>query len=195
MTAQTWIFGYGSLIWDPGFAPAEIRPAVLMGWRRSFCMRSVRFRGTPEAPGLVLALDAEDGARCPGLALRLPEAGGAEILAEIRARELVTDAYLERRLRVTCAEGTEIEAIAYVIDRAGPQYCTLDDEEQARIIATANGVRGPNRDYLWNTATHLHGLGISDPALDRLAQRVRELAAGGLAPAAPPHIVCREHKT
>lgn len=177
MSGALWIFGYGSLIWDPGFTPAETRAARLAGWRRSFCMTSVCFRGTPEAPGLVLALDAAAGESCAGLALRVAEAEAEEVLAALRARELVTNAYLERRLPVTCAGGEVIEALAYVIDPAGPQYCRHTPEEQAQIIARASGARGANRDYLWNTAHHLHTLGLPDPDLDRLAARVRWLTA------------------
>jgi len=176
MTETLWIFGYGSLIWDPGFAPAETRRARLDGWARSFCMRSIHFRGTAAAPGLVLALDAAEGASCTGLALRVPEDEAGEILAAIRARELISDAYLERRLTVTCEQGEQVSVLAYVIDRAGPQYCALSPEEQARIIARAQGARGPNRDYLWNTAQHLRALGIPDPELEALAARVRDLA-------------------
>lgn len=175
MDRPLWIFGYGSLIWDPGFAPAEVRRATLTGWRRTFCMRSIHFRGTPEAPGLVLALDAAPGAECAGLALRVDDAEAAPVLAAIRARELVSDAYLERLVELRCERGETIAAIAYVIDPDGPQYCTLDPEEQARIIAGATGARGPNRDYLWNTADHLGTLGLADAGLDALAARVRDL--------------------
>ena len=177
MPEALWIFGYGSLIWDPGFTPAEACPARLDGWHRSFCMHSIHFRGTPAAPGLVLALDAAAGAQCRGLALRAPEAEAARILAEIRARELVTDAYLERALPVTLSDGRQVTAIAYVIDRAGPQYCRLDFEAQAQTIARAHGARGPNRDYLFNTAAHLADLGLADPDLEALAARVRVLLA------------------
>lgn len=180
MTRPLWIFGYGSLIWDPGFTPVETRRAVLSGWRRSFCMRSIHFRGTSEAPGLVLALDAARGASCAGVAFRVADHEAEPVLAEIRARELISDAYLERRLLLTCEKGAEIEAIGYVIDRDGPQYCALGTEEQARIIAGATGARGPNRDYLWNTARGLADLGIADPDLDALSARVRELTSGGL---------------
>ncbi|AOZ68774.1 gamma-glutamylcyclotransferase [Rhodobacter xanthinilyticus] len=176
MSDALWIFGYGSLIWDPGFAPAEVRRAVAIGWQRSFCMRSIHFRGTAEAPGLVLALDAAPGARCAGLAFRVAPAEAERVLAETRARELISYAYLERRLELSCESGETISAISYVIDRAGPQYCQLDAEEQARIIASAAGTRGPNRDYLFNTANHLRELGLPDAALEALAARVAALA-------------------
>jgi len=177
MPQALWIFGYGSLLWDPGFTPAEAVAARLSGWHRSFCMRSIHFRGTPETPGLVLALDAAPQAQCLGLALRVAEAETAQVLAEIRARELISDAYLEKRLAVALADGRSVEAITYVIDPDGPQYCAIPFEEQAQIIATATGARGPNRDYLFNTAAHLAELGLADPDLDALATRVRALTA------------------
>lgn len=172
MPEALWIFGYGSLIWDPGFTPAEAVAAKLTGWHRSFCMRSIHFRGTPEAPGLVLALDAAPGACCHGLAMRVAACEAGPVLAQLRARELVSDAYLERRLSLSLADGRTVEAITYVIDRAGPQYCRIGLAEQAQIIATAVGARGPNRDYLFNTAAHLAALGLQDAELDSLATQV-----------------------
>ncbi len=110
---------------------------------------------------------------------RLPRGGrrGAQTLAALRERELVSSAYLERWLPVETAEGA-LTALAYVIDPAHDQYCAgLSLEDQALIIARASGGRGANRDYLWSTVDHLHALGIADPDLDCLADRVRALAA------------------
>jgi cation transport protein ChaC len=167
-----WVFGYGSLIWNPGFEVAERRLARLEGWRRSFCMRSIHHRGTVEAPGLVLALDACPGAACAGVALRVAPGAEAATLAALRDRELVSSAYLERRLEVE-VEGGTVAALTYVIDPAHPQYSGgLDLEEQAAIIARAAGGRGANRDYLLATAAHLAALGIPDPDLDDLVARV-----------------------
>ena len=96
-------------------------------------------------------------------------------LAALRERELISAAYLEVTLPLATAEGP-IEALAYVIDPHHAQYCGgMSLEEQAQIIARASGGRGPNRDYLWSTAAHLAELGISDPDLDWLANRVRSL--------------------
>jgi cation transport protein ChaC len=170
-----WVFGYGSLLWNPGFAVAETRHARLAGYARRFCMRSIHHRGTPERPGLVLALDAEDGALCEGLALRAEPGTEDATLAYLRERELISSAYLERRLGVTLDCGTGIEAVAYVIDPAHEQYCTLELEEQAQIIARAVGGRGPNPEYLFNTAAHLAELGIPDAELDWLVDRVQGL--------------------
>lgn len=176
-TGETWVFGYGSLIWDPGFQPAEAVPALLEGWARSFCMRSIHFRGTAEAPGLVLALDAAPGASCAGLALRIAPPEVEAVLAALRARELISNAYLERRLPLRLHDGRQVQAIAYVIDREGPQYCQLGPAEQAAIIARAEGARGTNRDYLLHTVAHLAALGLADPALAALVSRVRALSA------------------
>ncbi len=174
MHASLWVFGYGSLIWDPGFPVAERRIATLTGWHRSFCMRSIHHRGTVDQPGLVLALDQSEGASCTGLAFRVEPGQEAATLFALRERELISSAYLERRLPVATDLGP-LDALAFVIDPDHAQYCHLDREEQARIIAGASGGRGPNRDYLWSTTAHLAELGIADPDLDWLATRVREL--------------------
>lgn len=171
-----WVFGYGSLIWDPGFPVAEAHVARLSGWHRSFCMRSIHHRGTPESPGLVLALDRAAGAHCDGLAFRVTPGAEAATLAALRERELVSSAYLEDRLSVALGRGDRVEALTYVIDPDHVQYCGgLALEEQAAIIARAIGGRGANRDYLFATAAHLAELGIADADLEWLAARVRAL--------------------
>lgn len=171
-----WVFGYGSLIWHPGFPVAERQVARLTGWHRSFCMRSIHHRGTVTAPGLVLALDAADGASCDGVAFRVEPGAEAETLAALRERELISSAYLERTLPVTLSGGGQVQALAYVIDPDHVQYCGgLALEEQAQIIAQATGGRGANRDYLFSTASHLADLGIADADLEWLAARVRAL--------------------
>jgi glutathione-specific gamma-glutamylcyclotransferase len=174
MHTTLWVFGYGSLIWDPGFPVAERRIARLDGWHRSFCMRSIHHRGTVDQPGLVLALDRAEGAICTGIAFRVEPGHEATTLTGLRERELISSAYLERVLAVTTDAGP-IDALAYVVDPGHVQYCQLKREEQARIIANASGGRGPNRDYLWSTTAHLAELGIADPDLDWLASRVRDL--------------------
>ncbi|SNX67498.1 cation transport protein ChaC [Cereibacter ovatus] len=179
MDRPLWVFGYGSLIWDPGFPVARTLTARLSGWHRSFCMTSIHYRGTPDLPGLVLALDAAPDAHCDGVAFEVAPGSEAETLAELRERELISRAYLERWLPVRLVSGEVVTALAYVIDPDHAQYCGgLDLEAQARIIAQAVGGRGPNRDYLLNTADHLAALGIDDADLGWLAQRVRELGNG-----------------
>jgi cation transport protein ChaC len=176
-----WVFGYGSLLWDPGFAPVERASAALTGWHRSFCMLSIHHRGTEAEPGLVLALDASDGAVCRGAALRVAAGAEDEVLAMLRARELVSSAYLERELDVRLADGREVRAVTYVIDPGHRQYCRFDLETQARMIARARGGRGENRDYLYATAAHLADEGMGDPDLDWLVSRVRALTSGQMA--------------
>lgn len=174
MQGSLWVFGYGSLIWDPGFPVAERRIGRVTGWHRSFCMRSIHHRGTVEAPGLVLALDRAEGALCQGVAFRVAPGAEGATLDALRERELVSSAYLELTLPVETGEGP-VEALTYVIDPDHVQYCRLELVEQARIIARAQGGRGANRDYLWSTAAHLAELGISDPDLEWLAEEVRRL--------------------
>ena len=170
-----WVFGYASLIWNPGFPVAEQQLAKLGGYTRSFCMRSIHHRGTPTEPGLVLALDRSEGAECDGVAFRVADGAETNTLAYLRERELISSAYLEEILPLTLADDRKVEAVAYVVDRTHDQYCNLDLEEQAQIIAKAVGGRGPNPEYLYNTAEHLVQLGIADADLTRLAEKVLEL--------------------
>lgn len=173
-----WVFGYGSLLWNPGFDPAESVLARLPGYHRSFCMWSVHHRGTEENPGLVLALDEAEATHCNGLALAVHPDEESRVLDYLRERELISSAYVEKRLRVDLADGRKVEAVTYVIDPGHVQYCGgMDLEDQAQVIARAHGGRGPNDEYLFNTATHLHELGIRDPELDWLADRVRMIRA------------------
>ncbi|MFD1883141.1 gamma-glutamylcyclotransferase [Paracoccus pacificus] len=177
---ELWIFAYGSLMWDPGFAPQETAIARLEGYSRAFSMRSIQYRGTVETPGLVLALERAPGAHCLGLALRVPDDQRQQVLADLRERELITNAYIETPLPVTLADGRVRTALAYVIDPAHWQYCGgMDYDQQARIISTAHGGRGPNADYLYNTVSHLAELGLDDPTLKDLVQRVRRLTGQG----------------
>ena len=171
-----WVFGYGSLVWNPGFAVRERVIATLPGYHRSFCMRSIHHRGSPERPGLVLALDAAEGAQCTGLGLSVTEGEEAAVLAYLRERELVSAAYLERTLPIELADGRRVEAVTYIIDTDHAQYCRgMGLEEQARMIAGAVGGRGPNTEYLFNTTAHLRELGIADTELDWLVARVRQI--------------------
>lgn len=175
MQKPLWVFGYGSLIWNPGFAVAEQRVATLAGWHRSFCMRSIHHRGTETEPGLVLALDRVSGGHCAGVAFRVADGAEDETLAALRERELISSAYLEDWLPIQM-DNAHITALCYVIDPVHDQYCGgLPLDEQASIIAAAVGGRGPNSEYLFNTAAHLAGLGIADPDLEWLCARVHAL--------------------
>lgn len=176
MADDMWVFGYGSLIWNPEFPVAEYHIARADGWHRSFCMRSIHHRGTEAEPGLVLALDADPSAHCDGVAFRVAPGAEASTLEALRARELISSAYLERWLPISLADGRRVEALVFVIDPDHVQYCGgLPLEEQAQIIAHAIGGRGPNRDYLHATAQHLAELGIADEGLEWLSARVNAL--------------------
>jgi cation transport protein ChaC len=186
-----WVFGYGSLLWEPGFPVLETRRARLDGFHRSFCMRSIHHRGTPDRPGLVLALERMAGAVCHGLAFRSPGAARAATLGYLRERELVSAAYLEATLPVGLDDGGTISAVTYIMDTHHPQYCRLSLEDQADAIAGATGGRGPNDAYLFNTVEHLHGLGIPDPDLDALAEMVARRAGNSDAADGRPAIGTR----
>lgn len=173
MGMEFWVFGYGSLMWRPGFPFAERQVARLSGFARRFCLNSVHYRGTPEAPGLVLALSPEPAAACTGIGYRVAPLHAEETLAYLRERELVSYAYREERHGMILADGREVEAVTYVSDPAHPQYRGgLTPEAQAAIIATARGPAGTNRDYLMSTLAHLREIGIADPDLETLAERV-----------------------
>lgn len=175
-----WVFAYGSLMWDPGFDVAETARARLDGFHRSFCLRSVEHRGRPDQPGLVLGLDPDDRASCAGLALRVPARDHARVMADLRARELVTDAYREALVPLTLEGGRQVQAVTYVMRRDHWQYAGgLAMAEQAEIIARAHGGRGPNADYLFNTARHLAQIGMADDEMNQLSDAVRGLLAAG----------------
>lgn len=177
-TRPLWVFGYGSLIWNPGFEVAETRPARVRGWQRSFCMRSIHHRGTEDDPGLVLALDAVEGAVCDGVAFRVKDGAEAETVQYLRDRELISSAYLEREIAAEIEGEADATVLVYVIDPDHVQYCGgISLEEQANIIAHAVGGRGPNDEYLANTAAHLHELDIADAELDWLVARVAQIKA------------------
>ena len=171
------IFGYGSLIWHPGFAYETRQVARLSGYHRSFCMWSTHYRGTMTDPGLVLALDRADGARCDGVAFCVADGDAADTLDYLRTRELISSAYAEMVLPVQLADGLTVQAVTYVVNRDHSQYCCgLSLGEQARIIAHSSGLRGRNDEYLFNTVAHLAELGISDPDMADLAGKVRQIA-------------------
>ena len=170
-----WVFAYGSLLWNPGIAVAESRRAVLREYRRRFCMWSIHHRGTEDDPGLVLALEPHEGGTCTGLALRAADPEAA--LEELRARELISSAYQERRVTLDCESGP-VAATAYIIDTGHVQYTPhLTLEEQARVIAHAHGGRGPNHEYLDRTAEGLAALDIADADMDWLVARVQQIRA------------------
>jgi cation transport protein ChaC len=167
-----WVFGYGSLIWRPGFAYIEARRARLHGFRRSLCIYSWVHRGTEARPGLVLGLDR--GGSCVGLAFRVSGELRTEVTAYLRERELVTNVYLERLLNVRLDNGETVKALSFVVDRSHGQYAgSLDIGEAVSVIRGAVGQSGRNEDYVFNTVQHLDTLGIRDHWLERVAAGLR----------------------
>lgn len=172
-----WVFGYGSLLWNPGFEVSEEVVATLPGYARSFCMWSIHHRGTETDPGLVLALDEQPDHACEGVALAVKPGTEEDTLCYLRERELISSAYLERTLEIDLHDGRRVPALAYVINRDHVQYCGgMALEKQAQVIARATGGMGPNTEYLYNTTSHLAQIGLHDPDLEWLSQRVRALA-------------------
>ena len=171
-----WVFGYGSLLWNPGFPVAENKLGRLMNYQRSFCMWSIHHRGTVEEPGLVLALDYQPKEYCDGVAFRVQPGAEEDTLAYLRGRELVSSAYLERILTVNLGD-EDVQAVTYIIDPDHAQYCNLSLETQADVIWKAVGGRGPNTEYLFNTVAHLNDLGIFDQDLQWLDTKVRTLVS------------------
>ncbi|CAA7611331.1 putative cation transport protein chaC-related [Magnetospirillum sp. LM-5] len=166
-----WVFGYGSLMWRPGFAYAEVRPALLKGWHRSFCLYSMHYRGTPEQPGLVLGLDR--GGSCKGLAFRVPAAEADITIDYLNERELVGYAYRPHWAGITLDDGRKVRAYTFVADRGHRHYAgDLGLERQAAIIMDGAGATGLNRDYLINTVRQLEADGFIDKSLHALLVEV-----------------------
>ncbi len=164
-----WIFGYGSLIWNPGFAYASKQQATLSGFARVFCLWSVHYRGNAAQPGLVLGLNPADGESCEGVAYYVGAGAAKEVHEYLRARELVSYAYLERLLPLRLQDGREVQAICYIVDPDHSQYAGgLSLAAQAEVIKRAHGSVGPNLEYLQNTAAHLETLGIVDENMKAL---------------------------
>lgn len=171
-----WVYGYGSLMWNPAIRYRERAHARLFGWHRSFCLWTPVGRGTPDNPGLVLALDR--GGSCHGMAYRIAAADRDTELDLLWQREMVSDGYTPRWVRVHCRAGT-VPAITWVINRSGQRYAgKLPIEVIARHLATARGRLGSGRDYLENTIAHLDELGIRERRLHRICQAVRSIERG-----------------
>ena len=173
---SVWLFGYGSLIWNPAIEYAEKRPATVHGLHRRFCLRTHLGRGSRERPGLVLALDR--GGCCRGIAFRIPPEQAESELEIVWRREMITRAYRPAWLTAATPQGP-VKAIGFVINRRHERYTgALPEEAVAATIAGAAGFLGPCCDYLFNTVDHLAELGMPDAGLARLARRVREIRAG-----------------
>jgi len=181
--AHGWVFGYGSLMWRPGFPHRRVLPALLPGYHRSFCVYSRHWRGTPAEPGLVLGL--APGGECQGLAFEVAPADWSWVRAYLDERELVAYAYVAHELPVVIGDET-VTAYTFVADPAHPHYAgELPAEQAAEIIVRAEGVAGLNRDYLIETVRRMQAEGFADDRLRALLAHVERLtgildAGGGI---------------
>jgi glutathione-specific gamma-glutamylcyclotransferase len=172
-----WVFGYGSLMWRPDFEYLERLPARLIGLHRALCVYSVVHRGTPERPGLVLGLDR--GGACRGIAYRVAAGQREATIAYLRAREQATTVYLETMRRVFLAASPpyparDVSALVFVVDRSHSQYAgRLDIERALHLVRQGHGRSGANRDYVLSTVAEIEAQGCHDPALHRIAQRLK----------------------
>ena len=180
-----WVFGYGSLIWRPGFDFVERVEARLVGAHRALCVYSFVHRGTPERPGLVLGLD--QGGACRGMAYRVAASKRTETIAYLRAREQATMVYRET-LRSVWLRGEperRVSALCYMVDRGHAQYAgrlTLD--QQLHHVRQGHGRSGANRDYVIATVAALEELGLRESELHLLAERLKGTHETSAAPAA-----------
>jgi cation transport protein ChaC len=166
-----WVFGYGSLMWKPGFATPETKPARLQGWHRALCIYSEHYRGTPNKPGLILGL--LPGGSCRGLAHRLPRAGYAAVRRYLWTREIDNDGVYEEAIRpVHLADGRVVSALVYLADRRHRQFAgKLAAATAVKLVRQGRGATGSNLAYVRNTVAHLRELGLQDRALEALAGR------------------------
>ncbi len=169
---ELWVFGYGSLMWRPEFAYSLKCRATLRGWRRSLCVYSHIYRGTPDRPGLVLGLDR--GGSCAGVAFLVDAALREATIRYLREREQATQVYLERTAPVTLEGGQRVPALTYVADRSHPQYAgRLDREATLERVRAGRGQTGDNAAYVTETHDHLLAIGVRDPELEWLSARLR----------------------
>jgi cation transport protein ChaC len=172
MSDELWVFGYGSLMWRPGFPFVERAPATLAGRRRAFCIYSVHHRGTYERPGLVLGL--APGGSVRGIAYRIAAADWGQVYAYLLEREQPTETYIEARRFVRLADGRCVEALVFLSDVHHPQWAgALSLERQAELISGATGLSGKNVDYLRDLVDHLGQAGIRDRSMEALVGLVK----------------------
>ena len=166
-----WVFGYGSLMWNPGFRHVEAHPARLFGYHRAFCIQSNSYRGTEARPGLVFGLDR--GGSCRGRAYRVPAAAAGATLGYLEEREMGRGAYVPGRRRVHMCGRTEA-AVCLLVNRQSRQYVgRLPFDRLVELVLQGNGERGSCFDYLANTVRQLDALGLKDGTLTRLLDAAR----------------------
>jgi cation transport protein ChaC len=176
-----WVFGYGSLMWRPGFDFIDRTEARLTGAHRALCVYSFVHRGTPERPGLVLGLDL--GGTCRGIAFRVALAERARTLAYLRSREQVTSVYREcvRRVWLKSVPARPVSALCYMVDRSHVQYAgRLPLNEQLHHVRQGHGQSGANRDYVLATVAAMEAMGLGESDLHLLAERLRGVHEAGV---------------
>jgi glutathione-specific gamma-glutamylcyclotransferase len=170
--ADVWLFGYGSLMWNPAIEFAERRAGLVHGWHRRFCLWLHMGRGSPDNPGLMLALDR--GGRCGGMLFRIQAAEAREELLLAWRRELFTGAYHSRLVTAMTGSGP-VRAATFVANRAHLRYARrLDEAAIAARLATAAGSLGSCASYLADTLGALRSIGLRDRTLERLQRMVDE---------------------
>jgi glutathione-specific gamma-glutamylcyclotransferase len=180
-----WVFGYGSLMWRPGFEFLERVPARLLGLHRALCVYSFVHRGTPERPGLVLGLDR--GGMCRGIAFRVAGAAREQTIAYLRAREQVTTVYLEttRRIELEDKARRQVQALCFIVDRSHVQYAgRLSLSQRVHLVRQGHGRSGANREYVIETVQALEALGYRETDLHLLAARLLSTHQGEAIPVA-----------
>lgn len=168
-----WVFGYGSLIWSPEISYAHAEIGRLHGYQRAFCIRSTRYRGTPENPGVVLGLDP--GGSCTGLTFRLRPHERRAAIQKLYDREMRNRVYSPSIVPVHLESGETVEALTFVANRESDAYERLDESQLLRRLTACCGERGPNVDYLVMTHKSLQERGIHDSLLARLTDRLASL--------------------
>lgn len=170
--STNWVFGYGSLIWRPGFEYLRAVPALLAGAHRRLCIYSHRHRGTPGQPGLVFGL--VHGGSCRGIAFEVEASRWPEVYAYLSDREMDRGVYREAQRAVRLADGAVVSALAFMVDQRHVQYAgRLEIAEQVRLVRAGVGESGPNHEYVLATARHLEQLGIRDKYLTELVEQLR----------------------
>lgn len=165
-----WLFGYGSLMWNPVIDFAERRVATIYGFHRAYCLWLLLGRGSPDRPGLMLALDR--GGSCAGLAYRIPGHLLEREMPLLWRREMPGHTYLAQWVTAYSQAGP-VRALTFVVDRRSPRYAgKLTDDEIAQRVATASGILGSCTAYLRDTVAVLQSLGLKDPRMDRIAKLV-----------------------
>jgi cation transport protein ChaC len=170
-----WVFGYGSLMWRPGFEFIEQVPARLIGEHRALCVYSFDHRGTPEKPGLVLGLDC--GGACRGIAFRVAAKQRADTVDYLRSREQTTNVYREvmRSVWLDDEARQRISALTYVVDRGHVQYAgRLSLAQQLHHVQQGHGRSGNNRDYVLSTVKSIEAQGFRDNQLHQLAAMLHD---------------------